>query len=280
MNKTAFTTEIPIVNKNFKDLNPVCAGFSQCEPSHISPSTVRPYFLIHFITSGKGTFTVGKQTISLEKNDMFIVHPHQKFYYKADEQDPWFYIWIGFEGELASTFLNIDILKLPEAFEIFNNIQTSIDMSTGKSEYLSAQLFLLLSLTLPLSNPKNNYARIIRHEIISNYMFDISVDSLSKYCSIHRNYANKLFKAEYGTTIHKFIVEYRMKKAKSFLEYGCSVESVAEMVGYSDYTTFSKAYKSYYGQSPSKVKNQTVTYTKVDRMQYVPDGINPFKQTD
>lgn len=70
------------------------------------------------------------------------------------------------------------------------------------------------------------------------------------------DYLRKLFQKEMGMTPLKYMVDLRMKKAKSMLaaawtrEY--SVAEVAESCGFSDALYFSRVFKKYYGCSPSE----------------------------
>ena len=58
----------------------------------------RDHFIIHFILSGKGTFRCGKNLYTLEAGDAFLICPDHVAYYEADMEDPWHYIWVGFNG--------------------------------------------------------------------------------------------------------------------------------------------------------------------------------------
>ena len=74
---------------------------------------------------------------------------------------------------------------------------------------------------------------------------------------MNRIYLSRIFKEDYGISIKKYIVSVRMNHAKKFLEDGHSVSDVADMVGYSDAFGFSKMFKSYFGVSPSNIRNET-----------------------
>ena len=77
----------------------VCdAGFEECEPGHAYGPAVRNYYLIHFVKSGKGVFSVGGNDYALEKNSAFLIRPGVVSYYRADSDDPWHYAWLGIRG--------------------------------------------------------------------------------------------------------------------------------------------------------------------------------------
>ena len=276
MNKS-FCVDIPVFNMNFSDFNPVVAGYSQCASSHKTRQSIRPFYLIHYVVSGKGFYKIdNNDPVYLKKGDIFIIHPHQKHIYQADRDDPWYYIWIGFDGSLSANFSAIPQTSPFEHPELFFNIQNSINIFNGRSEYLYAQLLMIYYYLLPIKTHQNKYAEIIRHQLISNYMTPITVEDVAKYCNIHRNYASRIFKKEYGVTIHVFLTKYRMKKAYDFLREGFSVDEVSSWCGYEDYTIFSKAFKKYYNIPPSKVK-QNIQHNFLPQ-KYIPDvdGKNPY----
>ena len=66
---------------------------------------------------------------------------------------------------------------------------------------------------------------------------------------VERDY--RLFKGKYGIGPKEYLTRVRLNKAKWLLSKEYSVAECASMVGYSDTFTFSKAYKKFYGVSPS-----------------------------
>ena len=59
-------------------------------------------------------------------------------------------------------------------------------------------------------------------------------------------------------SIFKSLTKIRMEKAKFMIEEKRPLTEIALSVGYSDIYQFSRAYKKFYGYSPSTLKN---TYT-------------------
>ena len=89
-----------------------------------------------------------------------------------------------------------------------------------------------------------------------NYMKEISVERLSQEFGFERSYLYRIFKRKTGKSIKECLITIRMDTAKRLLERGYSVKSTAFSVGYKDEFTFSRAFKSFFGQSPSTVKNR------------------------
>ena len=87
------------------------------------------------------------------------------------------------------------------------------------------------------------------------YDSDFKISRLHVLCGISGTYFRRIFVSRFNMTPQEYILTKRITHAKSILE-SCDFESikeVAESVGYSDSLYFSKAFKKYYGYSPSSI---------------------------
>ncbi|AWX43629.1 Arabinose operon regulatory protein [Flagellimonas maritima] len=63
------------------------------------------------------------------------------------------------------------------------------------------------------------------------------------------------FKQLYGTTIFKFLIQERLRKAKTLIQYtSLSIKTIAHMAGFKSVPHFSRAFKEKYGRSPSDLR--------------------------
>ena len=79
-------------------------GLERCAPGQTWGPGIRDHYLIHLVVSGKGTFEVGGQTFAVAPGDLFFARPNQLIRYTADEQQPWEYSWVGFNGACAQSW--------------------------------------------------------------------------------------------------------------------------------------------------------------------------------
>ena len=96
---------LPVQKHKFSDLYLCFCGYEACQPFHSYGPAVRPNYVIHYIISGKGTFTIGNRTYRLTAGQGFFLMPNVRTYYEADADDPWTYLWIGFDGEKAASYV-------------------------------------------------------------------------------------------------------------------------------------------------------------------------------
>lgn len=82
-----------------------------------------------------------------------------------------------------------------------------------------------------------------------------SIEELSRYAGVNRTQLRSTFKRLYGMTVSEYRTSLLMQKAEEFLnEQDCSVAEVAYRLRYSDASSFSVAYKRYYGHAPRRAR--------------------------
>jgi len=92
--------------------------------------------------------------------------------------------------------------------------------------------------------------------INKNFMKDISLDDISRYCNISSYYFSKLFKQETGENYVEYLSRVRIENAKKMLtESEASIKEISYSVGFSDPNYFSRAFKKYEGVSPTEYKD-------------------------
>ena len=92
--------------------------------------------------------------------------------------------------------------------------------------------------------------------INKNYMKDISLDDISRYCNISSYYFSKLFKQETGENYVEYLSRVRIENAKKMLsDSEASIKEISYSVGFSDPNYFSRAFKKYEGVSPTEYKD-------------------------
>jgi transcriptional regulator GlxA family with amidase domain len=87
--------------------------------------------------------------------------------------------------------------------------------------------------------------------ILEHYREQISIEELAKKCCLSTHHFERLFKKKYRVSSSRYIIRYRIEKAKEIMLYSkMSVSSISEEVGYGSIHSFSKAFKRMEGISP------------------------------
>ena len=242
----------PLINRHFSDLNPLVAGWEKCKSGHSFGPYVREYYLIHYIVSGKGTYYTADNHYCVQEKQTFLIRPHEVTTYTADKQDPWHYIWIGFDGTLASC-LDTFPPVMSYSGNTFSELLQCEDYPTQQELFITAKLFEILSELLGTSETKKTpkYERLAADYIRANYMRPLRIEEIAALIGVNRQYLSRLFKSAYGISMQQFLVRTRLHHAVHFLQNGSSVTESAYLCGYEDVFNFSKMFKKEYGVSPS-----------------------------
>ncbi len=254
------------------DLNFYDCGEEKCPNGYFFGPAVRNHFVLHFILSGKGTFRCGKKLYNLKAGNAFLICPDYVTYYEADMEDPWHYIWVGFNGVKAPKIIRQTGLSYDNPVFSYDNDNFFIDTIRKMASYTKysfetelsriAYLYLFLSKLIeiapanPTLHPYNSsieeYVKSAVDYIEKNYSSNMSVNQLSDYIGINRKYMCTLFKKFIGQTPIDYILKIRMERACSLLTNdNLSIAEVSNSIGYSDQFVFSKQFKKSMGETPS-----------------------------
>ncbi len=111
---------------------------------------------------------------------------------------------------------------------------------------------------LPDSKKTNDTAAKVISYIKENYRKNITYKEIGAEFHYHPNYISKLMIQFTGTTLHKFLTDYRMNKAIALLQStDYPIQTVAELSGIPDASHFSKCFKKHTGKAPSDYRNFT-----------------------
>lgn len=146
-----------------------------------------------------------------------------------------------------------------QAMEFYRDIaQKAYDNKGNAQYYLLAKLYQLAYLLFPADSPKSEKECLAEKALV--YMqrelarSDLQIDEVARSCNISAVYLRRITKELYQKAPFQILTELRMKKACEMLLEKRSIKEIASLVGYSDIYQFSRAYKRYFGISPTSAK--------------------------
>lgn len=241
--------------------------------SHYGP-TKRDYYILHFVTQGKGTYIVGNKKYELKAGDCFLVPPKLTTYYEADKEDPYVYYWIGFDGVEAKKLLertnlianNNYVIKPNNIDSIVNKLKalSSIKTSNGATEYLFlGSLYTIFADMFGESEEEVKDNKDYVDNAISfmneNYNKNITISDITKSIGIERTYFYRLFINKMGISPQEYLINLRLENAKLLLcNTKKSVKNIAYSVGYENYISFIKIFKDKLNVSPSEYRKKII----------------------
>ncbi|MBO5093164.1 MAG: AraC family transcriptional regulator [Lachnospiraceae bacterium] len=252
-----------------------CCGCSRTEPLHSFGPALKPHFLIHYVLSGKGKFSVQNQEYNLEAGSGFLIEPGELAFYQADEKEPWTYVWVGFSGSRAAEYMaKIGLSGKHPVFcagrqdalyacvrNMMEHNTSSIANDLRRNGELAVFLSLIASETPAKEADDADKANIYVQKAIgfiqSNYCNPIKVTDVADFVCVNRSYLYTLFERSIGMPPQKFLSAYRITKAAELLQTtDIPIESIALSCGYNDALVFTKAFKQVKGISPSLYRKE------------------------
>lgn len=107
-----------------------------------------------------------------------------------------------------------------------------------------------------IGNPNNSVTieKAIRY-INENYMNDISLESVANYVYLSTSYFSRLFKKELGINFIDYLNKVRVEESKKYLyDLKMPLSDVANIVGFTDQSYYTKVFKKIEGISPGQFR--------------------------
>ncbi|MCC8168120.1 MAG: AraC family transcriptional regulator [Clostridiales bacterium] len=268
-------------SENFVDLSLYQFGREQCSPAHSYGPAARNHYLFHYVISGTGTLYADDakgmtQTYSIRSGQGFMIFPDQITTYISDQELPWEYQWIEFDGLRAKEIIEIAGLSCDSPVyharsheqreKMVNEMQYIIEHKDEEPFHLIGHLYLFIdALTRSASSMRMSKGSKLRdfyvHEALAfieqNFQNDISVEDIAATCGLNRSYFGKIFKEAIGRSPQEFLLRYRMIKATELLKLtSLSITDISMAIGYANPLHFSRAFKNIYGMSPREWRSR------------------------
>lgn len=274
--------EVYLVNySSYDDVNLYEVGCQKCDPSYGYGPIIRKLYILHYVVSGEGILRINNHEFAIKEHDIFVIPAHTASYYEADENHPWNYIWIQFDGFKIKEMLNncglsdkSPILSLHQEAKKVEDCIRHILTNYGDEYACIGKVYELFQHMIHAANLKNKpqkkrtdsltYIQTTIQFIRQKYSDPIRIQDIADYCGLNRSYLTRLFKHATGYTPQEYLAQYRINQAKQLLEENeLSIQHIAYCVGYNNSFTFSKLFKRQTGFSPSDYRSFTNKKTPI-----------------
>jgi AraC-like DNA-binding protein len=107
----------------------------------------------------------------------------------------------------------------------------------------------------PFLNQKENVTKVrdAKEYLISDLQNAPTIKELAKHVALNEHNLKTGFKEIYGKTIHAFVKDYKMSKARELiLKREFQIAEIADQLGYTNVSHFIDAFKKKFGVTPKK----------------------------
>ncbi len=237
---------------------------------------------IHII-HGKLLYKVENSEYMLSDGDFIMTKPDEfhsfSFPEECEYQREFLHIYPGFlknypeileslQTRKSGYFNRIpaDVVEKYGINRIFRDIEKCCAEPVEETDFMmltyTLQLAVKIKQILRSETPENqripaqSKANVICSYIDAHFMEDISLEEIAKSVFMSPSHTSRLFKQETGMTIKSYLTMRRIRKAKNMIMEGHKTMSVFVDCGFSDYSTFYRAFMKIVGMSPDKFKQQ------------------------
>ncbi len=262
------------------DLELFYCGTQACLPGHSFGPGLKDHFKLHFVHSGRGSYSAGGLTRPIGPDQIFLIYPGAIVRYEADRIEPWKYSWVAFDGLDARNYMiraGFDETRLARSCvdprSVERELLALVD-AIGEGEEREIRLvgFLYIFMSVLIADASesgrgarggtgradgetdDHVAKAIRF-IEKNYSHEVSILEIADYVCLERKYFSGLFKSRTGRSPKEFLTELRLRRASSLLsDTGMSIGEVSSSAGFTDPLLFSKSFRRRVGMSPSEYR--------------------------
>ena len=225
---------------------------------------------IYYFLRGNARFVVEGNIFPLERGNILVMASGQTHYLLLEPSSAYERMALLIDSAAVSQefdalsehiYAGNNLFKLSKAeqtwFEESFSLITKVSEDIQKNLVFSfaAMIFSLLSTKLirPTDNRvEDNTIKKAINYINKNLTNELSLDKISSalYCS--KVSLNRKFREIMGCTVWEYVVRRRIYSARQHLFFSHSVTDAYEKSGFSDYSSFFRAYKKLIGVSPSE----------------------------
>jgi len=250
------------------------------------PVHAHAYYEFYFFLEGDVTLEINQDSVPLREGDIIIVPPltpHHTVIHNSEVPYRRIVFWVSqpFFEQLKSE--SPVYAWLPEMVTqhgrhvfhpdrtAFQSLQSSlfsvIDEFEGNRfaretmlQSMIRQLLLSISRTvyetetqLKETEASGLFQRLVGY-VESHLDEEISLDDLAKAFYLSKYYISHLFKDTSGLSVHQYITRRRLEACRTRIIAGDDITETSQMYGFSDYSSFYRAFTKEYGMSPKKYR--------------------------
>ena len=237
-----------------------------------------PFTELFYVVDGKGEFNIQGQRFPVKPNDFVIINPQVEHTELSSPDEPLEYIVLGINGLSFSNLTPVSEGGHPFSFfnlrdeqkDILRYLNAMVQEATSQQMSYELVCHNLLEILLIKSLRHQHFdlevgkqskatkdISFIKHYLETYYHESIQLEDLASMTHLSRFYISHSFKKEIGMSPMEYLIDIRIKESKILLRTtNYSISQVADIVGFTTPTYFSKQFRKSTGISPTDYREQ------------------------
>lgn len=244
------------------------AGITYPDASYYIIRKKSELMCFEYIISGSGTILAGGNKISVNAGDSYMLLPGFDHEYFSNPKSPMKKIWFNATGPLIPMltslyrFEKVMVFKNTDSSEYIRKVHQILQNNELLPSEIQDSYTLLFHEILQFLKRISNESELSPAQKIKNYidmhvLDAVKLSTLAKLIYRSESQTIRLFKSEFNTTPHQYILESKINHARNMLiSSAIPVNEISEKLGFSDEHYFSNIFKDKVGMSPNKYRNK------------------------
>lgn len=233
------------------------------------PRTITQY-TVHLVLHGSGKLILNGKEYAVGAQNLFFTPPGVSLCYYPNQDDPWDYIWFGFDGSRSDAYVQEMGLTLEhpvqrcrdfqQVYLDFSSLFGRLQRESGAGYYavLAAFYRLMACQAEPKLPREEDLGETVLSYLDCHYHEpELTIADIADYFGFSHSHFCRLVKQSTGKTAMDLLIEARVREACRLLENSAlSIKEIAYSVGFGDETHFIKTFKRHAGLTAREYRRQ------------------------
>ena len=231
-----------------------------------------PFYEILYIVEGTGKFVVEGVEYPLRSGMLMLLRPHEYHFVCPDPQYPYERVYLNFTPSDALVDPDgipalqdrpgVGLCFLPEGLTagvgdalMSRHLFSRLSDENARALFCACltRLLLVLSASSPLDERMENALTAAVMQYLTEHLeSDVSLEELAKRFFVSKYHLCRVFRNCAGVTVLEYLTAKRVARAQTLMAGGTSAAEAARQSGFSEYSTFYRAYCRCTGKAPTR----------------------------